>query len=240
MDIEFKWILVYAILSAIVNYIGVYSAYKNTKWIDNFKNYFLCFAAGILISTPLLVAFPHAFKECNNAGFFALGGFLFMFILDKLINCYTKEGEKSFSILASFSIGFHSFVDGIIYTITFSASIVIGFLSATGLVCHELAEGIIMYGFFISAGIKDKKALLYAFLIAGLTTPIGALVVYPFISKLDKSIISLLLAFVGGVLIYFSASHLIPETREKEEKHSFFGFILGLLFAILMSIIHRH
>lgn len=240
MNIEFKWILVFAILSAFVNYIGVYAAYKNTKWIDKFKNYFLCFAAGILISTSLLVTFPHAFEENHNAGFLALGGFLFMFLLDKIINRFVEEKNKSFSFLASFSIGFHSFVDGVIYTISFSASIVIGILSATGLVAHELAEGIIMYGFLVCGGMNRKKALLYAFIIVGLTTPVGALVVYPFVSKLDKSIISLLLAFVGGVLIYFSASHLIPETREREGKHSFLGFLLGISFAILISVIHKH
>jgi zinc transporter ZupT len=40
-------------------------------------------------------------------------------------------------------IGFHSFIDGFIYAITFTVSIFTGLLAATGMVLHEFPEGII-------------------------------------------------------------------------------------------------
>jgi len=237
MDNTFKWIAGFAVASALANYIAVYSVYKNTHWISKFKNYLLCFAAGVLISTPLLIAFPEAFEKDKNAGVFGLLGFLFMFFVDKMINHFTNRKEVAFGITGAIAIGFHSFVDGIIYTITFSASIMIGILSATGLVAHEFAEGVITYTFLIAGGFNNKKAFIYAFLIAGLTTPIGAFVVYPLVSKLSGEIIPLLLGFVGGILIYFSASHLIPEANENNEHHSFIALLSGVVFVVLLVMV---
>ncbi len=234
----FKWIAVFAVASAVVNSIGIYMIYKAKNWVYKFKDYFLCFAAGVLISAPLLISLPHVMKDNENAGIFVLAGFLFMLIINKFIS-ENNEENVAFGITGAFAIGFHSFIDGVIYTITFSASTVIGILSATGLVAHEFAEGVITYTFLSAGGFSPKKAALYAFFVAGLTTPLGAFVVYPFISTLDKSVIQLLTAFTAGILIYFSASHLIPEARESEKKHSILALIAGLAFAIVLSFIHK-
>lgn len=234
----FKWIAVFAVASAVVNSIVIYMIYKAKNWVYKFKDYFLCFAAGVLISAPLLISLPHVMKDNENAGIFVLAGFLFMLIINKFIS-ENNEENVAFGITGAFAIGFHSFVDGVIYTITFSASTVIGILSATGLVAHEFAEGVITYTFLSAGGFSPKKAALYAFFVAGLTTPLGAFVVYPFISTLDKSVIQLLTAFTAGILIYFSASHLIPEARESEKKHSILALIAGLAFAIVLSFIHK-
>ncbi len=42
-------------------------------------------------------------------------------------------------------IGIHLFIDGFIYSITFTVSIFTGVLAATGMVLHEFPEGIITY-----------------------------------------------------------------------------------------------
>ena len=236
---KFFWISTFALLSALFNYIGIYAFYKNSRWIERFKNYFLCFAAGVLISTPFLVAFPHAFAEKSNCGFFAVFGFVFMLFVDRVVYRFSKNRDEAFGIVGAVAIGFHSFVDGVIYTITFNASLIIGFLSASGLVAHEFAEGIITYAFLIAGGYNPKKAFAYAFAIAGLTTPLGAFVVYPVMERVSEDLIPFLVSFVGGILVYFSASHLIPETRDAKEKHSTSAFFLGILF-VLLSLLYSH
>lgn len=237
----FKWIALFGFLSAIFSYLGIYAIYKKSNWVEKFKNYLLCFAAGILISTPFLITFPHAFEKKPDSGIFAIGGFVFLWFIDKVIYNFTKNKNEAFGIIGSIAIGFHSFVDGIIYTITFNASLVMGFLSATGLIFHEFAEGVITYTFLIAGGYHPKKAFIYAFIIAGLTTPFGAFVVYPLVSMLSKNIIPFLVSFVGGVLVYFSASHLIPEARESEEKHSSFAFFIGIMLVVVSSFyFHVH
>jgi len=73
-------------------------------------------------------------------------------------------------------------------------------------------------------------------LVAAITTPIGAFIAYPFISKLNSSILGLFLGFVVGVLIYVSASHLLPEAREHEKEHLIWAFLAGVALALFIVL----
>lgn len=76
--------------------------------------------------------------------------------------------------------------------------------------------------------------MLYAFMIAGLTTPIGAFIVYPFVSRVKDVELGLLLGFAAGVLLYLSSSHLLPEAREQEKEHSSIAFLAGVGLALVI------
>ena len=233
----FAWIAIFALGAALMNGIGIFAIYKNEEFADRNKAYFICFAAGVLITAPLVHALPEAFEKSQHAGFFALGGFLFMFFSNKFIKYKTQEKELAFGITAIQGIGIHSFIDGIIYSVTFSASTMTGILAGIGLVAHEFAEGVIVFSVLIRSGISAKKAAFYGFLVAGLTTPLGAFIVYPLIHRFTASSLGLALGFVAGVLIYVSASHLLPEAREHEKHHSHMGFLLGVILALAMAFL---
>lgn len=167
----------------------------------------------------------------------AVGGFLFMVFSNEFIRYIAEKDSLAFGIVVAEGIGIHSFVDGVIYAVTFSVSILTGFLSATGLVVHEFAEGVITYLVFTEAGLKKRTAIFYALLIASFTTPIGAFIAYPFLIKLSGSGLGLMLGFMAGVLIYISASHLLPEATGEKKKHSIFAFLggVGLATFIVLS-----
>lgn len=76
------------------------------------------------------------------------------------------------------SIGFHSFIDGVIYSITFNVSILTGVLAAVGMVLHEFPEGIVTFVLLERAGFSRRRSTLYAFLAAALSTPLDTLVAY--------------------------------------------------------------
>ncbi len=232
----FTWVSIFAISAAIINGLGILAIFRYREWAEKTKPYFMCFAAGVLVSTPLMLALPQAVKKNSYAGFFALIGFLFMFFSNELIKYRTKQKELAFGITAAEGIGIHSFVDGIIYAVTFSVSIFTGFVAGIGLVIHEFAEGVITYLVLLKGNMNKKVAAFYAFLIASLTTPLGAFIAYPFISKLGDEKLGLMLGFVSGVLIYISASHLLPEAREHEKKHSTLAFIAGVLLALFIVL----
>ena len=236
----FTWIAIFAVLAAIINALGILAIYQYKDWAERVKTYFMCFAAGLLISVPLMHVFPEAVEKNPNAGFTTLIGFLFMFFSNKIIQYRTKQQSLAFGFTAAEGIGIHSFMDGVIYAVTFSSSILTGFLAGTGLVIHEFAEGIITFSFLIEGGMNKKKAVVYALLISSLTSPLGAFIAYPFISKLSSSILGLSMGFVVGVLIYVSASHLLPEARGHESKHSAMAFLAGIVLALFIVITKSH
>ena len=230
----FTWIVLFALFAVLVNGLGIITIYKNREWAERANAYFMCFAAGVLISVPLVLVFPEAVEKNLYAGFAALLGFLFMFFSNKIIQQRTKQKALAFGITAVEGIAIHSFVDGIIYTVTFSSSILTGFLAGIGLIVHEFAEGVITFSVLIEGRFSAKRAVLLAFLMSALTTPLGALLAYPFVSKLSPSLLGLTLGFVVGVLIYLSASHLLPEARGYEKKHSTLAFLLGIALALFI------
>ena len=230
----FTWISIFAIGAMLVNSFGIWATYKNREWAGKTKEYCMCFAAGTLISSPLLMTFPQALQKNSYAGFAALIGFIFMYFSNKIIKYKTNQKELAFGITAIEGILIHSIMDGVVYTVTFSISTLIGVLISVGLVVHEFAQGIITFSMLLKGGLNVKKAGIYAFLVAALTTPIGAFIAYPLVRNLSNDILGLALGFVSGVLIYVSASHLLPEAREYEKKHSTLAFIIGIIFALFI------
>ena len=95
----FYWILIFALGAMLVNSVGIWVIYKYKDWAERAKVYFMCFAAGVLISSPLIMAFPEALQKNSYAGFAALAGFIFMFFSNKLIKYKTKQEGLGFWVL---------------------------------------------------------------------------------------------------------------------------------------------
>ncbi len=231
---EFYWIGAFAIVAAVVNSAGIVAIFRHREWAERSLPYLMCFAAGILITTPLIHALPHAIANNAAAGFTALFGFLFMYLSNEAIKRRTGEETLAFGVTAAEGIGIHSLVDGVVYTVTFNISLLTGVLAGTGLVVHEFAEGAITYLVLLKGDVAERTAAVYAFFIAALTTPIGAFVAYPLVSRLGESQLGLLLGFVSGVLIYVSAAHLLPEARTYETDHSMLALLAGVALALVI------
>ena len=140
---QLYWIAGFAIVAAVVNGIGIFTIFRYREWAERSLSYFMCFAAGVLLTTPLVLALPRALDKSKYAGIVALFGFLFMFFSNELIKRGTDQESLAFGITVAEGIGIHSFVDGVVYTVTFSISVLTGELAGTGLVVHEFAEGVI-------------------------------------------------------------------------------------------------
>jgi len=80
-------------------------------------------------------------------------------------------------------IGFHSFIDGFIYSITVAVSVFTGLLTATGMALDAFPEGMIPCLLLALAGFSEKSSFLPAFLTAAITTPAGIVVSYPSIAS---------------------------------------------------------
>lgn len=228
----FHWVAGIAILDGAVNGLGITAIFNYREWAENNEYYFMCFAAGVLISVPLLHILPKAMAMNDRAGIFALIGFLFLFFSNRLVNKYTEERGTAFGAVAALGIGIHSFIDGVVYAVTFQASIIMGLLAAIGMVTHEFSEGVITFLVLQKTELKKKAVFAYAFFIAALTTPIGAFVTYPFVRDLKESRLGLLVGLSGGVILYVGASHLLPEATERGEEHSLWAFLGGVTVAV--------
>lgn len=234
----FVAVLLASFLACGVTTIGIYVISKYEQWGREHSAYFMSFAAGVLISVSFMHIIPKSFQMNGSAPVFLLAGFLAIYLSNRLLNLYVCHDEEradyTVGIIPTLGIGFHSFIDGIIYSVTFNVSILTGALAATGMILHEFPEGIVTFVLLERGGFPRRKSATYAFVAAALSTPLGTLVSYPLISNIQRSTLGALLALSAGALVYVGASHLLPAVERENKRYSVFALAAGVLIAIVI------
>ncbi|OGI44026.1 MAG: zinc permease [Candidatus Muproteobacteria bacterium RBG_16_64_11] len=229
-----------SLLAALVTAIGIYTIRRFGAWGRKYSIYFVCFAAGVLISVSFLHIIPKSFEMNTNAPVYLLIGFVFLHLFNRFVTAFVCErapdSAYGIGLIPMLGIGLHSFIDGFIYSITFSVSVFTGALAATGMVLHEFPEGIITYLLLLRGGFREKTALVLAILFASLTTPLGMLVSWPYISEIDQPLLGSLLALSSGALVYVGATHLLPQAEKEHRKYSLCALGAGVLVAVIIVL----
>jgi zinc transporter ZupT len=239
---EFLAVMLASSMACVVTAIGIFIVNRYSEWVKRQSVHFMSFAAGMLISVSFLHIIPESFEMNDLSPVFLLAGFLGIYLSNRLLSVYACHAHDDCPDLAkgitpALGIGFHSFVDGIIYAVTFNVSVFTGVLAAIGMVLHEFPEGVITYMLLQRGGIDKRKAAIYAFLIAGATTPLGTLISYPFLHRLGQPALGALLAASAGALVYVGASHLLPALEEEEGKYTLVSLAAGVLTAVTIVLV---
>ena len=225
-------------LACVVTTIGIYVISKYEKWGREHSAYFMSFAAGVLISVSFMHIIPKSFQMNSRAPASLLAGFLAIYLSNRLLNLYLcheyERADYAVGIIPMLGIGFHSFVDGIIYSVTFNVSIFTGVLAAIGMILHEFPEGIVTFVLLERGGFSRRRSANYAFLAAARSTPLGTLVSYPFINNIKQSALGILLAISAGALVYVGASHLLPAVEKENRRYSVLALAAGVLVAVII------
>jgi zinc transporter ZupT len=228
-----------SLVAALVTSLGIYTIRRFTDWGQRNTTYFMCFAAGVLIAATFLHMIPKSFAMNAQSPNWLLVGFLGLHLLNRFLTAFVceKDPDKKdyvIGIVPMLGIGFHSFIDGFIYSIAFTVSLLTGYLATMGMVLHEFPEGIITYLLLIRSGFTERTALHLAFLAAAVTTPLGMLVSYPLISAISQPTLGCLLALSAGALVYVGATHLLPRAEQEHRKYSLIALAGGVLVAVII------
>ena len=78
-------------LAAIVTTIGIYVIRRFERWGRKNSIYFICFAAGLLISVSFLHIIPKAFSMNPNAHFYLFAGYLCLHLFNRFINAFVCD-----------------------------------------------------------------------------------------------------------------------------------------------------
>ena len=236
----FATVLLASGLAGMITSVGIYVINKYAKWGNRNIAYFMSFAAGVLISVSLMHIMPESNAMHDQAPVFILVGFMSMYIINRFLSLHVCDKREytdvALSVIPLIGIGLHSFIDGVIYSITFNVSIFTGTLAAIGMVLHEFPEGIVTFLLLENAGFSRKKAVLWAFLFAALSTPIGTLVSFPFIHNIGRETLGLLLAVSAGALLYVGATHLLPAVEKENKKYTLISLVAGILVAVVIVL----
>lgn len=228
-----------SLTAALVTALGIWTIRRFAGWGQRNTAYFMCFAAGVLISATFLHMIPKAFAMNPRAPAWLLAGFVGLHVFNRFLTAFVCEKspdgkDYAIGVLPMVGIGFHSFIDGFIYSITFTVSLFTGLLATTGMVLHEFPEGIVTYLLLVRAGFGERRAARLAFVAAAATTPLGMLVSYPFVRDIDNELLGLLLALSAGALVYVGATHLLPRAEQERKRYSLVALAGGVAVALVV------
>jgi len=225
-----------SLIAALVTTSGILVIRQFESWGRWNSTYFASFAAGVLIAVSFLHLVPTSFAMNSGAPVYLLAGYLTMHFLSRFITVQVCDrsmtADYAIGLVPMLGIGFHSLIDGVIYSVTFAVSVFTGVLAAIGMVLHEFPEGIVTYVLLIRSGFGDRMAFWLAFAAAAATTPLGTAISYPFISQIDRPLLGILLALSAGALIYVGATHLLPMTEREPRRYSLIALGGGIAVAI--------
>ena len=239
MESTFWTALSTSLVAAVVTSVGIYTIRRFSDWGHRNLTYFICFAAGVLVSASFLHIIPKAFSMNSRAPMWLLAGFLGLYLFNSFLTVFVcqkdpERREYAIGLVPMIGIGFHSFIDGFIYSIAFTVSILTGYLATIGMVFHEFPEGIITYLLLLQAGFTRRRAMLLAFAAAAATTPVGMLVSYPLMGRISQETLGALLALSAGALVYVGATHLLPKAEQEPRRFSLVALGGGVLVAVII------
>jgi len=239
-DRVFLAVLLASGLAALVTSAGIFVINKFSGWGNKNVSHFMSFAAGVLITVSLMHILPEAYSMNDRAPVFVLIGFMSLYISNRVLDRYrfqNRQGTKiSIGLIPMIGIGIHSFIDGVIYSVTFNVSIFTGALAAVGMVLHEFPEGIVTFLLLERGGFSRRKAIIWSLIAAAISTPLGTLISFPFVNTIDRGILGLMLAFSAGALLYVGATHLLPAIEREERQCILISLMAGILVAVIIVI----
>lgn len=242
METTFWTALAASGLAAVVTAVGIHTVRYLAAWARRYSAYFVSFAAGVLIAVSFLHLVPRSFELAGQAPAWLLAGFVVLHLFNRFVTAFVCEHRPdtrfTIGLVPVIGIGFHSLVDGFVYSITFTVSVFTGALAALGMVLHEFPEGIITYVLLARSGFPDRSALVLSLAAASLSTPLGMLVSWPWISGVDEPVLGALLSLSAGALIYVGATHLLPQAEQASARYSLLALGGGILIAVLIALAH--
>ncbi len=226
--------------------IGAFLSLYFKKFNKSYLAFSLGLYAGVMVYISFLELIPLSIKEIGvtstNLAFF--GGIIFVMIIDFIIPHEITEGYNNLDkenrmiltagITTAFAIAVHNFPEGIAVFMSSFENIRLGVALFFAIAIHNIPEGIAVAVPIFFATRNKNKAVMYSFL-SGMTEPFGAIVAFIiFAPFLTASLLSFLMAFIAGIMVYISFDELLPVCFKSCESHqSILGIISGMAIMAL-------
>lgn len=238
--------LFFGIIAAFCTTVGLVLVAQRAPWSERNASLFGLAAAGMLSTLAFLHIIPEAFSMTSTAPMWLAVGFFAGLLLNNAVKAVFPEKDGKVSrheaLTPIIAIAVHSFIDGVIYAVTFAASFVSGVYAAVGLTLHEFPEGVIAFAILRRYGVSNVTAFWFAFLAAAATTPLGVIVAGPFMYGLSPEAIGSLFAVSAGLLIYVATGPLMSPLKEMTPIRGLSAVAAGATAALLLvlSPLHDH
>lgn len=236
--LQLVYIVITTFAIALIAFIGIFTLALKDKVLNKILLILVSLSAGALMGGAFLHLIPEAaeISEGINTYSIVLVGFILFFIIEKVLHwrhCHKGKCDvHTFHYMNLIGDSIHNFIDGLIISASFIASIPLGFTTTVAIAAHEIPQEIGDFGVLIYGGFEKKKAIVLNFIVA-LMIVAGGIVGY-FISKTVEQAVVFLLPFAAGGFIYIAATDLVPEIKKEVDIKKSMATMLVFICGILM------
>lgn len=238
--------LAFGFIAALVTTIGLLAVAFYEGWSRKHAGLFALAASGMLLTLSLTHIAPAAFASTANAPMLLLAGFLGALILSLTVRAVFPASDGTTNPADAFTpvaaIACHSFIDGIVYTITFAADFESGLFTALSLILHEFPEGVIAFAILRAHNVSNRRSFFFAFLAAALTTPLGVVAAGPVLALLGPETVNALFAASAGLLLFVATGPLMAPIQKERPARALIALLSGVVIGLFLTVspLHSH
>jgi len=242
---ELLTVLFWSLIGSVFSLIGGIALLNSEAMRNKAIRYGLPFGAGALLAAAFLGLLPEAVEnsDIHQVVYYALGGFLTFFVLERLLGWFHHHHEshhhsdthgelnKSHQWLIIIGDTLHNAIDGIAIGAAFLVDPAAGIGTALAVAAHEIPQEIGDFSILLAKGMRARNVILVN-LISAFATVVTAILTFTIADSAGFNT-SGLLGLAAGFFIYIAASDIIPDIHEKpryEGNLQAIMLIIGVLF----------
>lgn len=223
--------------------VGAYTAIKSQKWLNSA----LALTAGLVLGLVTFDLLPEIFDIVQTQKLDPIwpmiamtAGFLLFHLFEKFVPLH-ETSEKEYGphrhprlgIARAVALSGHSFLDGLSIGVAFQASSAVGVAVALAVIGHRFADGFDTTTFMLFN--KNKLRHIRGWLAVVVLMPVaGGLASLAF--SLSESVLAIYLGFFAGLILYISASNLLPQAHTKTSSNKNISLtFLGVIFMFIVT-----
>lgn len=223
--------------------IGGYTAIKSRKWLS----LAIALTSGIVLGLVTFDLLPEIFEIAHSQNLDPIWpmlamtvGFLLFHLFEKFVPLHeTNEPEYGphrhprLGVARAMALTGHSFLDGLSIGVGFQVSTAVGTAVAIAVIGHRFADGFDTTTFMLYH--KNKLSHIKMWLAVVIVMPIAGGLASLAIS-LSESTLAIYLGFFAGIMLYISASNLLPQAHSEGSTKKSFGLTLvGVAFIFIIT-----
>ena len=223
---------------------GGYTAIRSQRWL----NQALALTSGLVLGVVTFDLLPEIFGIVQSQELDAVWpmiamtvGFLLFHLFEKFIPLH-EASEKQYGphrhprlgVGRAIALSGHSFLDGLSIGVAFQVNTAVGTAVALAVIGHRFADGFDTTTFMLYH--RNKLSHIKRWLAVVVVMPVaGGLASLTF--SLSESALAIYLGFFAGILLYISASNLLPQAHSGKSSNR--GVALTLLGVVFMFLVTR-
>ncbi len=237
-------VLGFVFLAAIANIFGGLIILLKRNWSRRGLNALMALSAGLLLSIAIMDLIPEAIEVEPNAPIFILIGVMALFFFQQFVASHFHFGEethhhgneKSAVVGAFTGMLIHTFFDGLSIVASFEVDHRLGITVLIAVLLHKIPDGLTISS-IVLALLGDKRKAIYAAVLLGLSTILGAASAYILLGLPipHEQMIAIAISFTAGIFIYVAGTDLLPVVNKSEDRPVASLFFIGILLYFVLQ-----